>query len=251
MERQFVDIHSHIIFGADDGAETLDEAIELLKRDWNEGAAAVFATPHYAPENGFAPEAFYVREKFEMLKETAARDIPGLRLFLGSECYGAWDVARRIRRNEAFRMNGTDYVMVDFLEYGSTEETPEMIRANLAEMIRQGLKPILAHPESSRTLAENRDLVMQLTEMGVLLQVNGFNLDLNLSVRTKEMAQWLAKERLVSFIGSDMHGRLPKRTPRMKEGIAWLYRNTDKEYADAVCFGNAVRMLIAPQVQGT
>ena len=65
-------------------------------------------------------------------------------------------------------------------------------------------------------------------------------------LKTKDLAQWLAKERLVSFIGSDMHGRLPKRTPRMKEGIAWLYRNMDKEYADAVCFGNAVRMLIAP-----
>ena len=44
-----------------------------------------------------------------------------------------------------------------------------------------------------------------------------------------------------------MHGFLPKRTPRMREGIAWLYVNTDREYADAVCFGNAVRLLIAPQ----
>ena len=247
MIRQFVDIHSHIIFGADDGVGTLDEAIEMLKRDRAEGAVAVFATPHYAPENGFSPEASYVREKFAILQEAAAKEIPDLRLFLGTECYCAWDLARRIHRNEAFRMNGTDYVLVEFLEYGSVDETPEMIRANLAELRRQGFKPILAHPESSRTLAENRELLRELTDSGVLLQVNGFNLDLNLSVRTKEMAQWLARERLISFIGSDMHGRLPKRTPRMKEGIAWLYEHTDREYADAVCFGNAVRKLISPQ----
>ena len=246
-ERQFVDIHSHIVFGADDGAETLDEAVWMLKRDRAEGAVAVFATPHYAPENGFAPEASYVLEKFEILKEAAGREVPDMRLFLGTECYGSCDVARRIHRNEAFRMNGTDFVLADFLEYGSTEETPEMIRSNMGEMIRQGLRPILAHPESSRTLAENRELVRELADMGVLLQVNGFNLDLNLSVRTKEMARWLVQERLVTFIGSDMHGRLPKRTPRMKEGIEWLYRNTEREYADAVCFGNAVRMLIAPR----
>jgi protein-tyrosine phosphatase len=45
--KKFIDIHSHIIFGADDGAGSLDEAIELLKLDREEGAYAVFATPHY------------------------------------------------------------------------------------------------------------------------------------------------------------------------------------------------------------
>lgn len=242
-QKQFVDINSHIVFGADDGAETLDEALEMLRRDREEGAAAVFATPRYEPERGFAPEASYVLEKFAILKEAAAKEFPDVRLFLGSECYGAWDLARRIHRNEAFRMNGTDYVLVAFLEYGSIDETPEKIRTNMAEFQRQGLRPIITQPESCRTLAEDRELLRELTDSGVLLQVNAFNLDLNLSVRTKEMAQWLARERLISFIGSDTHGRFPKRTPRLKEGIAWLYDHTDKAYADAVCFGNAIRLL--------
>ena len=73
--RQFVDIHSHIIFGADDGAGTLDEALEMLKRDREEGAVAVFATPCYAPERGYAPEASFVLEKFALLREAAAREI--------------------------------------------------------------------------------------------------------------------------------------------------------------------------------
>lgn len=245
IERQFVDIHSHIVFGADDGAGTLDEAVEMLKLDRREGAVAVFATPSYAPEKGFAPEAACILEKFAMLQETAAKEIPELRLFLGSECRCAWDTARRIHRNEAFRMNGTDFVLVAFSEYGGADETPEMIRANLAELRRQGLRPIVTHPESCRTLAENRDLLREIVESGVLLQVNGFNLDLNLSVRTKEMAQWLAREHLISFIGSDMRGCAAGRKPRIRDGIAWLYKHTDKDYADAVCFGNAVRMIIA------
>ena len=144
-------------------------------------------------------------------------------------------------------MNGTDYVLVEFLEYGSVDETPDRIRTNIAELRRQGLRPVIAHPESNRTLAENRDLLWEMADAGALIQVNGFNLDLNLSVRTKEMAQWLVRERLVSFIGSDMRSCRPGQTPRMKDGVAWLYEHTDREYADAVCFGNAVRMLIALQ----
>lgn len=244
--RQYVDIHSHIIFGADDGAGTLDEAVELLRRDREEGAVAVFATPRYSPEKGFAPEASYVLEKFSLLREAAAKEMPEIRLFLGSECRCAWDLTRRIHRNEAFRMNGTDYVLTSLPEYGSPDETPEMIRANLAELQRQGLRPILAHPESSRMLAERRDLLREIAGSGVLFLVNGFNLDLNLSIRTKETAQWLARERMISFLGSGMRGCRPGQTPRMKEGVAWLYENTDKAYADAVCFGNAVRLLIAP-----
>ena len=46
-----VDIHSHIIPGADDGAETEEEAMELLCLDREEGIQWVFATPHYGAEN--------------------------------------------------------------------------------------------------------------------------------------------------------------------------------------------------------
>ena len=243
--RQFVDIHSHVVFGADDGAGTLDEAIELMKRDRAEGAVAVFATPRYDPETGFVPEASFVLEKFAALREAAAKEIPDLLLFLGSECSCSWDLGRRIRRNKAFRMNGTEYVLASFPEYGRADVSPEMIRDNLAELQRQGFRPILSGPETCRALAENRDLVKELAGSGILFQVNPFNLDRNLSVRTKEAAQWMARERLISFIGSDMRGCSPGRTPRVKEGVAWLYAHTDKAYADAVCFGNAVRMLIA------
>ena len=53
----FIDIHSHIIYGADDGAGSLKEAVRLLELDEEEGAIAVFATPHYGKENGYAPDA--------------------------------------------------------------------------------------------------------------------------------------------------------------------------------------------------
>ena len=69
--------------------------------------------------------------------------------------------------------------------------------------------------------------------------VNAYDLELNSKARDRELAQWMAKERLVSFVGSDMHGLPPKQAPRMKEGLDWLYGHTDEAYADAAAFGNA------------
>ena len=243
--KRFTDIHSHIIFGADDGAGSLTEAIGLLKLDRDEGARAVFATPHYGRENGYAPDAAGVAQKFELLKARAAEEVPEVRLYLGTEWYCAWTLADRVHRREAFRMNGTDYVLAEFLEYGDTHETSQKILGNLLELQRRGFKPILAHPERYKALQEDWDTLRKITDSGILLQVNAYDLFLNLSLKTRELAQWLAKEKMISFIGSDMHGLPPKRTPRMREGINWLYEHTDEAYADAVAFGNAERLLMA------
>ena len=238
MLKKFIDIHSHIIFGADDGAESLSEAIALLKLDRDEGAYAVFATPHYGRENIYTPDAAGVMQKFELLKEQAAEEVPEVQLYLGTEWYCAWDLGSRVLRRDAFRMNDTDYVLAEFLEYGMTHEPWEKISCNLAELKKRGFRPVLAHPERYAALQEEWERVRILHEDGVLMQVNAYDLELNWAVRTRELAQWMAKERLISFIGSDMHGLPPKRPPKMKEGVRWLYEHTDEAYADAVCFGN-------------
>ena len=243
--RKFIDIHSHIVFGADDGAESLDEAIELLKLNRDEGAYAVFATPHYGIENIYTPDAALVMQKFELLKERAEKEVPEVKLYLGTEWYCAFSLARRIRCREAFRMNDTDYILTEFLEYGEAHEKPEKIFANLTELKGQGFKPILAHPERYQAMQEDWNRLKELTDNGILLQVNAYSLEPEGSLKTKSLARWLAKERMISFIGSDMHGTRPgARRPRMKEGINWLYENTDGEYANAVAFGNAEKLLL-------
>ena len=248
MPRRLIDIHSHIIFGADDGVQCLDDAIELLKLDRDEGAYAVFATPHYGTENIYTPEASLVMQKFELLKERAAKEVPEVKLYLGTEWYCAYTLSRRIRQRQAFRMNDPDYILTEFLEYtdyhGEHYADADRIVTNLMELKSQGFKPILAHPERYTALQKDRDLAKKLHDSGILLQVNAYDLELNMSLKTKDLAQWMAKEKLISFIGSDMHGLPPKkRAPRMKEGIDWLYENTDEAYADAVAFGNAEKLL--------
>ena len=245
MNHRFIDIHSHIIFGADDGAESLKEAIELLKLDREEGAYAVFATPHYGMENGFAPDAAGVMRNFELLKERAAEEVPEVKLYLGTEWYCSWDLGDRVHRRDAFRMNDTDYVLAEFLEYGGIYEPWEKISCNLLELKNRGFRPVLAHAERYAAMQEDWNRLKELREQGILMQVNAYDLELNSSLKTKNLARWLAKERMISFIGSDMHGTRPgKRRPRLKEGIRWLYENTNEAYADAVAFGNAEKLFI-------
>ena len=241
-----VDIHSHILPGCDDGAGSLQETLTMLRADREEGILDVIATSHYGIENGYAPRADQIRETFQKVKDAveSEADLSGVRLYLGEEVYCADDVADCFRNGEALTINGTCYALVEFLEYGSVFESTDVMLERLNRLMKKAaIKPILAHAERYRALQENYDDLKRIQDLGVLIQVNAYDLALNQNRETRETAQWLAQERMISFIGSDMHGCPPKRMPKMREGIDWLYEHTDSDYADCVVRKNAENIL--------
>ncbi len=247
-----VDIHSHIIYGVDDGAQSLEEAVELIRLDHEEGADFIFATPHYGIENGYAPDAWEVREKFERLKTMAEKEVPGVTLFLGTEWYCAEDIMFRMQRMEAWPMNERRLYLVEFMEYGVYSESAQVITERLSELKRFRFPAILAHPERYKAVQQDWSLVRRLRDdYDVLMQVNAYDLYLNQDSRIRDVAQWMAEEELITFIGSDMHGLPPKRVPRMREGIEWLYAHTDSEYANDVVRRNAEQYLGVPPLLET
>ena len=239
-----VDIHSHILPGVDDGAGDFREAIEMLFADREEGIRDVIATSHYGIENGYAPRAEKIRETFRKVTDAAEKAVPGIHLYLGEEVYCSDDAADRFRNMEALTINNTRYALVEFLEYGNNFESGEVILERLEKLKKSRVvRPILAHAERYRALQENYDDLKRIQDLGILIQVNAYDLALNQNRQTRETAQWLAQERMISFLGSDMHGRPPKRMPKMRAGIDWLYEHTDKEYADCVVRKNAEKEL--------
>lgn len=240
------DIHSHVLPGVDDGAGDLAEAAELLRAAREEGIRDVIATPHYGIENGYAPKAAKVRSAYESLRdafERSGNERSCLNLYLGEEVYCAEDAVKRFDSGEALRINGTGWALVEFLEYGGEHESGEVILERLKKLRQGGILPILAHAERYRALQEDRETLRRICDLGVLIQVNAYDLALNQNPATRETAQWLARERMISFIGSDMHGMPPKRPPRIREGVDWLYAHTDEDYADRVVRKNAEEKL--------
>ena len=245
------DIHGHIIPRADDGAQSEQETMELLRLDREEGIQWAFATPHYGIENGYAPDKDMVHEKFCRLAEFLFQSGSPIKSLLGTEWYCAEDIVERIRKKEAFPMGSSDWYMVEFLEWGNVTESGDVMLRRLKKMKDAGIKTILAHPERYTAIQEDWDLAKRICDMGVRLQVNAYDLYLNKNDDTKNLARWMAKEQLISFIGSDMHGtRSGKRPPKMKEGIRWLYENVDDEYANEIVRINAERYLGVERLPG-
>ena len=246
-----VDIHSHVLPCVDDGSEHIEESWRMLRLDWEEGIRVVFATPHYGIENGYAPDKNTVEKWFRELSLVQIKAEQKTSLKLGTEWYCSDHLLDRIRNKEAFPMGDSDWYMVEFQEWGDTTEPADVMLRRLKKLRDNGINTILAHPERYKALQQDYDVVKRIRDMDVLFQVNAYDLYLNPKDDTRNLAQWMAKEEMISFLGSDMHGTRPgKRTPKMKEGINWLYENVDYEYANDVVRANAERLLGVERLLG-
>ncbi|MFM9125373.1 MAG: CpsB/CapC family capsule biosynthesis tyrosine phosphatase, partial [Actinomycetota bacterium] len=77
----YVDMHSHVVFGVDDGAESLAHAVELVTAARDAGTRLLVATPHVAPPyldwNASAARLGRIQRRFALLRDAAPPGAPG------------------------------------------------------------------------------------------------------------------------------------------------------------------------------
>ena len=238
----YTDIHSHVLFGVDDGAATLEESLETLCLARGEGIRAIFVTPHSGAENAARAPVHAVIRNFEVLKARAKKEFPDLRLYLGSEIFHVpGKLLERVEKGEALPLAGTKYLLIEFKEWGEHWDSAGHICESLLGIARSGWLPILAHAERYRDFQGHRDLFVDLVKGRVYLQINAYDLFDRPDDKERELTRWLAQNRLAHFIGTDTHGY--KRLPVMRSGVTWLYDNCDEAYVDALVRGNAETLL--------
>ena len=238
-ERNMIDIHMHLIPGVDDGAENMEMSLVMMARAMEQGISQIIATPHsevfrYSKEGG--------KIIFKRLVDTAAKVCPEVKLYLGCEIYcetGIMDeVVEALDSGRYPTMNGTKYVLMEFSQWVYQENTIPCVEA----LVKAGYIPIIAHMERYKYLRGNMDLVDQFRDMGALIQVNAYSLYDEMDDSIKNWARRLVQERKVDFLGTDAH-RTYHRPPSAAMGLDWLYENVEQEYADAIAWGNAQRLL--------
>lgn len=244
----YTDIHSHILFGVDDGAASLEESLGMLAIAHREGIRTMFATPHYGIENDYAPPVESVQTNFKALQEAAAQVYPDMRLLLGSELYCVPDkVLGRVERGEALSMAGTRYLLMEFAEWGIKSESAEHICDSMIAIAQTDWLPILAHAQRYRGFQGKRHLYERMVAAGVYLQINAYDLEDTTTAWTKDNTRWLVQNRLAHFMGTDAH-RVKRRPPVMRTGVQYLYAHCDEAYVDALVFGNADRLIAGEEV---
>lgn len=234
----FVDIHSHILPGMDDGARDLDEALGMLDMAWKEGISDIIVTPHYK-QGRYHARRQAVMEQLERLREAAVEQGIPLRLHPGTEIFYRGGLEEKLDRGALWTLNGTEYVLVEFLPL----EEYSYIRNSLDGLLGMGYRPVLAHAERYRCLLKNAERIRQIRDMGCRIQINAGSIVGDFGRPASRFVRELLRKQMADYLGTDAHD-LRKRRPAMKKCAVYLYRKCSPEYADALLFGNAVSDLL-------
>lgn len=222
----YVDIHSHIIPGVDDGSQSFEESLDMLNMAYKQGVRTMYATPHFGSGKEKYDKALLL-ERFEKLKEMAEGvGDDGIELLLGNEIYYRHSTLELLEKGEIFTMGGTRYILVEFA-YGISYN--EMYRS-LQRLVNAGYVPILAHIERYYCLYRRFSEIASLREMGIGLQINADSVIAKISSEAS-FCRKLIRNGYIHFLASDCH-RAGWRPPVMKDGYDVLEKKTPREYLE-------------------
>jgi len=234
-----IDIHCHPLPATDDGAKTLDEAVEMCQMAAADGITHLVATPHCNYHYEFNPESN--RAKLADLQRAVGENP---KLMLGCDFHLSYENLQALAKSPRdYSLNGTQYLLVEFAEHF----VPEHMDNVFYEIECAGLTPILTHPERNPVVLRKPELVHHWITRGCLVQVTAQSYTGRFGTRAQNAVEKWLEQNLIHFFASDAHdvkhrppllsGCYQKLVETQGEGLAELLLTKNQE---AVINGKAL-----------
>jgi len=224
----------HVVPKVDDGASDISMALEMLQMAYNQGVRDIYCTSHNVYEED---EVRHYQSQLTTLRLCALSKFPALTLHAGCELLCAEeymdDILRGLESGIYLPLGNSKFVLTELY----TDTTPREAKKIASELIAAGWYPILAHVERYPKLFDDQT-IMELISLGAKIQVNLYSLVEERKKEIQEHARFLVINQYAHFVGSDAH-RTNHRPPKYLSGVEFIYENSDKDYADSICFQNA------------
>ena len=234
---QFADIHNHMLFGVDDGAQNEADMDRLIDASYQDGVRTLCFTPHYHP-GYFGEHQDRIASAFELAKQYASQHYPDLELFLGSELRYERSCVEWVAQGRCRTLNDTDYLLVDFLY----QEPADRIMRAMLQILNTGFNPVLAHAERYENFHRNMQELVQLHSWGVVIQIDSQSLLGGLGFGAKRRSRQILKMQLADLIASDAHN-LTARPPQLRRCYEFVAEHWGASYAEALFSINPLHIL--------
>ena len=224
-----IDIHSHVLFGLDDGAGTLEESLAMVRMAAEHGTTDLVATPHANLMFKFEPER--IAERMALLRESSGGV---LRLYTGCDFHLSFDnIQDSLEHPRKYTINQQRYLLVEFSELLIFKNTEDIF----ARLRDAGMTPIVTHPERNGLLRQRVENIARWVDQGARVQVTAQSLTGTFGQRAREFSRELLDRRLVHVVASDGHD-CERRPPVMDQARAWLRKEYGDALAEALCITN-------------
>lgn len=208
-----VDIHSHILFGIDDGPIEIDESLEMIRQAVAVGYTDIVCSSHYLIGRY---ENLNYDKNFEILKNRIIEEKIPLNIHRGNEF--ALDSGFSEHEKRINSMAGGRYLLVEL----KGELIFTVCKNFFRGLLDRGYIPIFAHVERYPQIKVQE--FKELVDMGVVLQMN-----LRMAVNPIPKAKYLLENGYISIIATDSH-RIGRRDYNVDEYLKKLEGYLGREF---------------------
>lgn len=190
------DMHSHLLPGIDDGAETVNDSLKLIEGLRDLGFQQFITTPHTMWDMyKNTPET--IQHSLDNLKEHT-NELP---VKAASEYFLDDHFDEMLQQGQPLLTINGKMVLVEF----SFVSPPLNLKEKIFNLQIKGYTPILAHPERYQFFATQRKIYHELKDMGCLFQLNLLSLCGYYGKISSDLATWMIEQQMINLVGTDLH----------------------------------------------
>jgi len=233
----FVDIHSHVLYGLDDGAKTVEDSVAMLEYAAAAGTSDIVATPHANAQFAFDPELVDARIA-ELGPQVSVRIHRGCDFHLQVD-----NIQDAIAHPDKYTVNRKSYLLVEFPDLGIFPNSDQI----LLQLLDAGLVPIITHPERNDAIQRRLDEVARWVESGCYVQVTAGSFTGVFGRRARVCADELVRRGLTHFVASDAHD-CNHRPPSLAEAYQYLAGKWDEAAIRPMFVDNPAAVLTGDRI---
>ncbi len=215
-----IDLHSHILPGIDDGAQDLEESLEMALIAVDQGFSGIVATPHYGSGKFFSDSNKVLRLVAELNQELQSRNIE-LTIYPGMEVRLTAEALRSLSTGKILPINNGPYVLMEL----PITQVPAGFENFVRMFVESGRKLVLAHPEKNLEIQRHPEIIYNLLTAckpgDLLMQITADSITGEAGTLALSTAKYLLENDLAHIMATDAHSPV-ERSPRISSALDLL-----------------------------
>lgn len=197
-----VDLHVHILPGLDDGAASMEEALEMADMAVESGVERLVVTPHSNQKDRFENYCSEeLQDVYEEFLQELNREKISLKVHPGMEIFATENMCDKISDGRLMGLNDSFTYLIEF----PFDADPYWIGSQLEAVREMKKRPLIAHPERYYCVQEFPGIVFEWIKAGCLTQINKGSVLGRFGRSAGITAEILLENDLATCIASDAH----------------------------------------------
>lgn len=239
-----IDLHSHLVYGVDDGSKDIEDSIKMIEEAKKIGFTDIILTPHYM-EDYYEVEKEEIANRIEKIKNMLQqREIKNISLYQGNEIYITSNMSSYLREEIVSTINDTKYVLFEM----PMQTLPIQMEEVVYSLLESNKIPIIAHPERYNYVQENPNLLIDWMDQGILFQANYGSIVGQYGKQIQKTVYTLLEHNMIQFLGSDNH-RVNSVYPLIPQAIKMLEKLISKEKIEEIIEENPRKVLEGQEIE--